>query len=112
MNYVKLFAEYNEVVTLQSATYQTLANGRQTPTWTTVATDEAPLAPASMNRMQYEAGMGITMTAVLYLDITDNAAIAAVVAIGNRIVAGTKNYDVVGIHPYGTHLEVSLNVVL
>lgn len=112
MNYVKMFAEYNEAVTLQSASFQTLADGRQTRTWVNVATDEAPLAPASMNRMQFEAGMGVTMTTVLYLDATDNLAIATVVAVGNRIVAGTKTYDVVGVHAYGTHTEVSLNVVL
>ena len=112
MNYVSLFADMNQDVALESATYETLADGRQIAHWTTVATDTAPVAPASMSRMTHEAGMGVTMTTVLYLDSTDNAAVDAAVATGNRIVVGTQHYDVVDIHRYGTHTEVSLNVVL
>lgn len=109
MSYLTMFDPYVKAFTLQTATFQTLADGRQTPTWATIAVSEGPLVPASMSLTRYEEGAGVLVTNVLYVDAEDPA---FVVAVGNHIVVAGTSYDVVRVRDYGTHKEVELNVVL
>jgi hypothetical protein len=104
-----MFDPYIKAFTLQTATHQTLADGRQTSTWTPVAVSEGPLVPASMSLTRYEEGAGISVTNVLYVD---SEGPAAIVAVGNRIVVAGQPYDVVRVRDYVEHKEVELNVVL
>lgn len=104
-----MFDSYVAAFTLQTATFQTLADGRQTPTWSPVAVSEGPLLPASMSLTRYEEGAGVTVTNVLYVE-SDSP--ATIVAVGNRIVVAGTSYDVVRVRNYGTHKEVELNVIL
>jgi hypothetical protein len=109
MSYLDIFDPYVKAFTLQSATYETLAGGRQVPHWTPVATSEGPLLPASMSLMRYEEGAGVTVTNVLYVE---SESPATNVAVGNRIVVAGTSYDVVRVRDYVEHKEVELNVVL
>jgi hypothetical protein len=109
MSYLTMFDPYVKAFTLQTATFQTLADGRQTPTWATIAVSEGPLVPASMSLTRYEEGAGIAVTNVLYVD---SESPAAVVAVGNHILVAGQVYDVVRVRNYETHLEVELNAVL
>ena len=109
MSYLSMYDAYAKAFTLQIATFQTLADGRQTPTWAPVAVSEGPLVPASMSLTRYEEGAGVMVTNVLYVDSESPAAIAAV---GNHIVVAGQVYDVVRVRNFETHLEVELNAVL
>jgi hypothetical protein len=110
MNYVKmLFPEYATVVTLKAATFQTLSDGRQAAFWPDGPTDEGALLPASSNLVRYEAGEGISISNVLYLDAES---VCAAALPGNRFVIDTQTYDVMKVRDYDTHKEVELNVVL
>jgi hypothetical protein len=104
-----MFDPYVKAFTLQAAIFQTLADGRQTPTWSPVAVSEGPLVPASMSLTRYEEGAGINVTNVLYID---SESPATIVAVGNRIVVAGTSYDVVRVRDYETHKEVELSGVL
>lgn len=104
-----MFDSYVTAFTLQAATFETLADGRQVPHWSPVVVSEGPLLPASMSLTRYEEGAGVTVTNVLYVE---SESPAFIVAVGNRIVVAGTSYDVVRVRDYGTHKEVELNVIL